>query len=128
MSENLNQWMDIPSDSTFHLSVRGKTNRDANFVSNARALPTKGSEQNWWDHELQPGPRTMAFAAETSYAVRATVKFLGTAVETAVIRAQVLDAAGQPHPDWWGNTEYVYEVTGQSGSNPQRVTLFLIGG
>lgn len=126
MSENLNQWFGIPSGGELHLAVTGKTPSDSNFVVAVRLLPTAGPEVIWADHEVNPGPKTLVFSEDISYAVRIAIKFLGPTNEHAVIIAQVFNAAGNPIRDWWDEIKYEYEVVGKVGELPKRATLFLI--
>lgn len=126
MSENLNQWFDIESGGELQLSVMGKTPTDTNFVVAVRILPTAGPEIIWPDHEVNPGPKSLVFAEDTSYAVRVAVKFLGATNERAVISAQAFDPIGSAIEDWWVDTKYQHEVFGKAGEPPKRATLFLI--
>ena len=124
MSENLNQWFIVPADSTLLLEVTGEASSDVDFVAHARCVPNQGDEEMWSDADLRPGPHEKTIDEDTSYAVRVTVKFFGNSEQTAVVRASVADPSGELLPDWWGDEQYVREVSGQGG-HLERMTLIV---
>lgn len=126
MSDNLNQWSSVPAGARFSLSVAGQSSTALAFVCSARALPTVGDESTWFDTDLNPGPHTLTTSKGVAYAVRLAVKFLGDDFETAVVKASAVTRGDKQILDWWGEAEYVYEVTGKRGSPIQRMTLLLI--
>ena len=125
-SENIVQWFRVPANATLELSITGKTATDVHFVATARCLPNVGPEEIWWDHELNPGPRTHVVNEDTSYVVRVVVKFLAESTETAVVTGQVFNPDGSVRKDWAGRNKYIHELSGKQGQPPGRATLLVI--
>ncbi len=127
MSENRNQWLEVPANSICYLSVRGKTNSDVNFVVGATVIPTLPEEPyHIRDFQLNPGPETVVIQEDTGYSIFIHPRFLSPDTETAVVRAHVEDPQGNKLPDWDGELEYKYEVSGKAGEPNPIVNLIII--
>lgn len=121
MSENLNQWVGVSAGSRLELSVVG-----TNFVTRAHLVPTAGAEEWWADSSLNPGPHQFTTQAGVGYIIQIVIKFIGLADSPARVNARVIDRAGNPILDWWGDDVYEHETSGKNGDSPAIVTLMLI--
>lgn len=116
-------WIGVGGGSALRISVKGKKNKDINFVADARVVPSTGAETLIPDQKLNPGPHSIAIKAGISYAVRVAVEFIGATTERAVVTGELLDPQGAPKPNLEGATTYSFEVSGKKGQPIRRCTL-----
>jgi len=102
----------IPDGSKLVLSVvEGDGTGPGSFVANARLVISDGTEENWEDAQIHPGPKTSKrLKSPDNYVWRVFVGFRSKLTSTAVVNAEIRKPDGTP----FGST-FSFEATGRNG-------------
>lgn len=102
----------IPDGSKLVLSVVDGDGTDpGSFVANARLVVSDGSEENWEDAQIHPGPKaSKRLKSPDNYVWRVFVGFRSKQTSTAVVNAEIRKPDGTP----FGST-FSFEAKGKNG-------------
>lgn len=127
MSETINQWLELPIGCTLNIAVRGKTNRDINFVVRARLVPHEGSDVvTIRDYQLRPGPYQELVPGGAGCTIWLQVRFLSDEDETVILASEVINASGETEKDWRNRDFFQQEYSGKSSNPSTHVSLYYI--
>ena len=109
-------WGKVPDGSKLELSVETTTGK---CVSGARLRENDGTEEQWVDSQLNPGPKRKTLRSPRNYVVTVRVMFTGADQSAATISASITKPDGTTHSD-----PFNYEISGSKG-DVERATILV---
>jgi hypothetical protein len=100
-------WGKVPDGAKLSVWVVPKA---GTFTCGARLRRGNGTEEEWVQSQLVPGPKNTTVRSPEVYVVTALVAFTGSGTNTAEINATVTKPDGSQH-----GSAYAYEVSGTRG-------------